>query len=117
MGENVKVMELYRGTNGAIGKNAYIDSDALDMRNVKVDGYFALQMISTGGTITVTVLVCSTKDGTFVAPTTAVTVLSSKAAGTYYESFTPPVAPFMKLRFTETDVAAVTAMDAWLNYQ
>lgn len=117
MGENVKTMELFRGANGAIVQNATLTSDALDMRNLKMDGYFSLHMISTGGTITVTVLVCSTKNGTFVAPTTAVTVLSAKAAGTYFESFDPPVAPFMKLLFTETDVAAVTAMDAWLNYQ
>ena len=117
MGETVKVMELFRGSGGAIGKNASIDSDALDMRSVNLDGYFSLHMISTGGTITVTVLVCSTKEGTFIAPTTPVTVLDTKAAGSYFESFSPPVAPFMKLRFTETDVAAVTAMDAWLIYQ
>ena len=117
MGENVKTMELFRGANGAIGQNVAINSDALDMRNVKMDGYFSLHMINTGGTVTVTVLVCSTKTGTFVAPDTAITVISAQSAGTGFASFSPPVAPFMKLRFTETNVAAVTAMDAWLNYQ
>jgi len=117
MGENVKTMELFRGAGGAIVQNSYIDSDALDMRNAKVDGYFSLHMINTGGTVTVTVLVCSTKSGTFVAPNTAVTVISAQAAGTGFEPFGPPPTPFMKLRFTETNVAAVTAMDAWLNYQ
>ena len=117
MGENVKTMELFRGAGGAITKNSYIDSDALDLRNVKVDGYFSLHMINTGGTVTVTVLVCSTENGTFVAPDTAVTVISAQAAGTGFATFGPPLTPFMKLRFTETNVAAVTAMDAWLNYQ
>lgn len=117
MGENVKTMELFRGANGAIVQNATLTSDALDMRNLRMDGYFSLHMINTGGTVTVTVLVCSTKTGTFVAPDTAITIISAQAAGTGFASFSPPVAPFMKILFTETDVAAVTAMDAWLNYQ
>ena len=117
MGENVKTMELYRGANGAITRNASVTSDPLDMRNLRLDGYFSIHMINTGGTVTVTVLVCSTKEGTFVAPDTGVTVISEGAAGTHFASFSPPLAPFMKIKFTEIDVAAVTAMDAWLNYQ
>ena len=117
MGENVKTMELFRGANGAIGQNAAINSDTLDMRHVRLDGYFSLHMINTGGTVTATVLVCSIKGGTFVPPDTPVTIISAQAAGTGFVSFSPPVAPFMKIRFTETNVAAVTAMDAWLNYQ
>jgi len=117
MGENVKVMELFRGVGGAIEKDKTLTSDALDMRYVRMDGYFSLHMINVGGTVTATVLVCSTKNGTFVAPDTAVTVISAQAAGTGFASFSPPVAPFMKILFTETDAAAVTTLEAWLNYQ
>jgi len=117
MGEKIKVVELFRGTKGAIVRAATITSHAIDLRNVKPDGNFALHMINTGGTVTATLLVCSTEKGTFIAPSTAVTILSAKAAGSHYASFTPPVAAFIKILFTETNVAAVTAMDAWLNYQ
>jgi len=117
MGEKIKVVELFRGTGGAIVRAATITSHAIDLRNVKPDGNFALHMINTGGTVTATLLVCSTPDGTFIAPSTAVTILATKAAGSHYASFTPPVAAFIKILFTETNVAAVTAMDAWLNYQ
>jgi hypothetical protein len=113
----VMTVELFRATGGAITKNGTLTSDAIDLRNVGVDGFFSLHMITTGGTVTVTLLVCSTADGTFVAPTTAVTIFSSKAAGTYFAAFNPPLAPFMKILFTELNVAAVTAMDAWLNIQ
>lgn len=117
MGEPIKTMELFRGAGGAIVKNETLTSDALDMTNLKMEGSFALHTIHLGGDITVTVLVCSTKKGTFVAPTTPVVVVSDFAAGTGYWAFTPPVAPYMKLLFTENDTAAVTSMDAWLNYQ
>ena len=117
MGENVKTMELFRGANGAIVQSNTLTSDALDMRNLKMDGYFSLHTIHVGGDITVTVLVCSTKAGTFVAPSTAVEIVADFAAGTGFWSFTPPVAPFIKLLFTENGTAAVTSMDAWLNHQ
>lgn len=117
MGENVKVYELFRATNGAIVQNGYIDSDPIELEKVKADGFFSLHMVSVGGTITVTVLVCSTKSGTYIAPTTPVVIFSAKAAGSYFDSFDPPPTPFMKIRFTETNVAAVTSLDAWCNVQ
>jgi hypothetical protein len=117
MGEKIKVVELFRGTGGAIVKNATVTSHAIDLRHVRPDGNFALHMINVGGTITATLLVCSTATGTFIAPSTAVTIFTTKAAGSHYASFTPPVAAFIKILFTETNVATVTSMDAWLNYQ
>lgn len=117
MGENVRTMELFRSTGGAIVQNATLTSDPLEMDKMKTDGCFSLHMISVGGTITVTVLVCSTKKGTYIAPTAPVTIFDAVAAGSYFAEFTPPLTPFMKLLFTETNVAAVTSMDAWLNYQ
>ncbi len=117
MENRIQVLHLFKGANGAITQDAAIKSEIIDLRNKSVNGFFSLHMISVGGTITVTIEVCSTKDGTFLAPTTAVTILDAKAAGSYFEAFSPPLAPFMKIVFTETDVAAVTDMNAWLNYQ
>lgn len=117
MGERILTQELFRATGGAIAKNLTLATDVIDLRGKNLEGTFALHTIHVGGDITVTVLVCSIPGGTFVAPTTPVVVCSDFAAGTGYWSFTPPIAPFMKLLFTENDTAAVTSMDAWLNYQ
>lgn len=117
MGQKVKVREIFSGTNGAITKNGDITSEAVDLRDIGVDGNFALHTIHAGGDITVTVLVCSTAAGTFVAPTTPVEICADFAAGTGYWAFSPPVTPFMKLKFAENNTAAVTSLDAWLNHQ
>jgi len=117
MRKKILVHELFRASNGAIDQNATLTSEAIDLRNVGIEGNFSLHMINTGGTVTATLLVCSTAKGTFVAPSTAITILNAKAAGTHFAAFTPPLTPFMKILFTETNVAAVTAMDAWLNIQ
>lgn len=117
MGELINTQELFRGTNGAIERNKTLLSDPIDLIGMRLNGYFALHTIHLGGDITVTVLVCSTKEGTYVAPTSAVEIVADFAAGSGYWSFEPPITPFMKLLFTENNTAAVTAMDAWLNYQ
>lgn len=117
MGERIRVYQLFKGVDGAIAQNNAIKSEVIDLRDKRLIGNFALHMISVGGTITVTIELCSTSGGTFIAPTTAVTILDTKAAGSYFEAFSPPTAAFMKIVFTETDVAAVTSMNAWLNFQ
>lgn len=113
---SVKTEQLFSGADGAIAQNNFIDSQAIDVREC-VNGFFSLHMIHVGGTVTATLLVCSTKDGTYVAPTTAVNIFNTKAAGTYADDFEPPLFPFFKIRFTETNVAAVTSLKAWINYQ
>ena len=117
MGENIRTQELFRATGGAITKNGDITSDVLDLTGLRLEGTFALHTVHVGGDLTITVLVCSTPTGTFVEPTTPVAIATDFAAGTGYWSFTPPVTPYMKIKFAENDTAAVTSMDAWLNYQ
>jgi hypothetical protein len=117
MGENIRTQELFRGTNGAITKNGNVLSDVIDLTGLRLEASFALHTIHVGGDITVTVRVCSTKTGTFMEVTTPVQIVADFAAGSGYWAFTPPVAPYMKLRFAENNTAAVTSMDAWLNYQ
>lgn len=118
MEKRIQVKHLFKGTDGAITKNAAIRSEIIDLRKKEISGYFSLHTIHVGGTLTITIEVCSTKDGTFVAPTTAITIgTAASAAGTYFVSFEPPLAPFMKIVFTETDTANCTSLNAWLNIQ
>jgi len=117
MGEHIRTQELFRGTGGLIASSGNLTSDVIDLTGMRLEGSFALHTIHVGGDITVTVLVCSTPGGTFLAPTSAVQIVADFAAGTGYWSFTPPVAPYMKLYFVENGTAEVTSMDAWLNYQ
>jgi len=117
MGERILVQDLFRATNGAVVKNSTLTTKEIDLTGKNLEGTFALHTIHVGGDITVTVLVCSTRKGTYVAPSTPVVIVADFAAGTGYWAFTPPIAPFMKLLFTENDTAAITSMDAWLVYQ
>lgn len=117
MEKRIHTLHLFKGVSGAIVQNKVIRSEIIDLRYKELTGNFALHMITIGGDVTVTVEVCSTKDGTFMAPTSAVTIFATKTAGSYYAAFTPPVAAFMKIVFTENNTSAVTSMNAWLNIQ
>ena len=117
MSKRIEVFHLFKGTDGAISQDSTLESEIIDLRHMNIEANFAHHMISVGGTITATLLVCSTKDGTFMAPTSAVTIHDGKAAGSYYEAFTPPVAPFMKILYTEDDSAPITSLNAWLTIQ
>lgn len=117
MGGRIHTIELYNGADGAIAQNNSITTDYIDLRDLGIKGYFSLHTIHVGGTINCQLWVCSQDIGTFVEPTTNIDILSAKAAGTYFVSFEPPLAPFIKLKFIETNVAAVTSLKAWLNIQ
>lgn len=117
MSERIRVYRLFHGTAAAFAQNTAIKSEIIDLRDKRLVGNFSLHILSVGGTITATIEVCSTKDGTFLPPTTPVTVFTAKAAGSHFEAFSPPTAAFMKVVFTETNVAAITSLNAWLNFQ
>ena len=117
MGEKIKSIELFNSTGGAITQNSYIDSDPIDLGNQDLDGFFSLYMKNTGGTVTATVLIAPTLGGTYTAPDTGVSIFTAAAAGVHFAEFDPPLCQFMKIRFTETNVAAVTAMDAKLFFK
>jgi hypothetical protein len=117
MEKRIHTLHLFKGASGAITINTAIKSEIIDLRNKEITGNFALHMITVGGNVTVTIEVCSTKAGTFLAPTTAVTILATKTQGSYYASFSPPTAAFMKIVFTENNTSAVTSLNAWLNMQ
>lgn len=117
MENRIHTLHLFKGVSGAITQNTSLKSEIIDLRKKELTGNFALHMITVGGDVTVTVQVCSTKDGTFMAPTSAVVIFATKTAGSYYAAFSPPTAAFMKIVFVENNTSAVTSMNAWLNMQ
>jgi len=117
MGKRIKIFHLFKGADGAMVQQGTKTSEIIDLRHMNIEANFAHHMINVGGSITATLLVCSTKDGTFMAPTSAVTIHDSKAAGSYYEAFSPPTAPFMKILYTEINAGAITSLNAWLTIQ
>ena len=117
MDKRIKVFHLFKGVDGAIDQDGTLESEIIDLRHKNIEANFSHHMIHVGGTISVTLLVCSTEDGTYMAPTTPVLIHDGKAAGSYYEAFSPPTAPFMKILFTEDDAAPITSLNAWLTIQ
>lgn len=117
MGKLLK-LELFKGADGAITQNASISSKVIELDSMEFKGSApkaTLYMKPTGGTVTATVTCSLTGGGTFTAPGTAVTLYSEGAAGVRIGANVDlPNMPFIKILFTETNVAAVTAMDAWL---
>lgn len=110
--------ELYKGTDGAIVQNNVITSHIIELNTAEFMGSApkaCLYMKNTGGTVTASIVGCPTYNGTFTAPDTAVNLIATAAAGTHISANVDlPNMPFIKVVFTETNVAAVTAMDAIL---
>jgi len=118
MGEPITTIRLFDGTQGAITKDGDLLSPIIDLRHRNLEASFSLHTIHAGGDITVTVQGCSTEGGTFMEFSTACTIVSDFAAGSGFWAISSfPVAPFIKLKFDENNTAAVTSLDAWLNYQ
>jgi hypothetical protein len=117
MENRIHTLHLFKGVDGAITQNTSLKSEIIDLRKKELTGSFALHMITLGGDVTVTVQVCSTKGGNFMAPTSAVTIFATKTQGSYYAAFSLPTAAFMRIVFTENNVSAVTSLNAWLNMQ
>lgn len=113
-------------TDVAINQNANKTSDAISLNLIKPDGFFALELVTVsagGGTIKAEVLTCSTETGTYTEPedkdgTAIDNIVEAHAAGQkYYGLPAFPVAPFIKIKFTENNVANVTSLQARLVIQ
>lgn len=118
-GRRIVTIEMFRSTGGAIAQNNAIYSDVIELDTLGFSSEelkAALHVITTGGTLTASVMVCSTKGGTYVEPDTNVDILTAVAPGTHVSANTAlPNFPFLKIKFLETNVGAMTAMDAWLH--
>jgi hypothetical protein len=106
-----------------IAANGNYTSGAIDLREIVQNGIFSLEYLITGdGTCKIEYFLCSTKGGTYVEPTTAQDIGSglTKTSGTSGRdviTFTPEMAPFMKLKVTETGEANSVVVTLKLNIQ
>jgi len=94
-------------------------SEVIDLLNDKTgNGVFSLEAIVSGdGTAKITYLVCSTRGGTYTTPAAASDIKTAQTAGTWFGSFPPVLAPYMKIKIEETGGAQPVTVSAWLNFQ
>ena len=101
----------------ALGTSGTVTSEAQDLREIAQDYKFSLEYIITGsGTVTIEYLVCSTKDGTYIDAGTDLLTAGTGASLISFTAGEPELAPFMKIKITETgtNTAGVTV---YLNIQ
>lgn len=91
--------------------------------NVSLASLFAVKVVLTGtGTAKVNYTVGLSSDDTFVTPdddgqTTAGLIADSLTVGTYYYSFIPALAPWIKISVTEIGKANAVVASVWLIYK
>ncbi len=112
----ISTINVFGGAE-SLAQSGDATSEAIDLREIANDYKFSLEYIITGSaTITINYLVCSTLDGTYID---AGTDLLTAGTGSSLISFTsgePELAPFMKIKVTETGTALGT-ITLYLNVQ
>jgi hypothetical protein len=106
----------------SVAANTNVSTQPVDLREVAKNGVFAIKYTVTGdGTVKFEYNVCEKDDGTFIEPSGASDIASSitKTSGTSgvdVVSFEPEIAPFMKIKVTETGTsnAAVVTLDLFI---
>lgn len=108
----ITAMQLWKAQ--AISQNESVTSPAIDLREIINNHKFSLHAIVAGaGNVDMSVLYCSTKDGTYIAESTL--IATAQAAGSIFKSFDPVLAPFIKVKVLEKNAGAITSLDLWLN--
>jgi len=101
-------------TAASMDASANQTSDAINMNHYKPERdkvTFQIHLAGTAGaTVTFTVLVGHTKSGTYNAVANETEIVADQALGDATYSFTPPIAPFIKIKAEETAGQAVSAM-------
>ena len=93
-------IEIYRFSSGTIAANGTYTSDAINLQNRT--GIFSIHY-TVGGTGTCKLEYLVSADGTtYVEPSTASDIATGKTAGNYADPFEPLLAPFIKIKATET---------------
>ena len=106
-----------------ITRNTAESSVAIDLREVAQDGIFSIEYYITGsGTLKIEYSLCSIKGGTYIEPTSGADIASgltssSGTSGRDIVTFNPELAPFLKIKVTETGTAADAVIDLKLNIQ
>ncbi|MBN1472614.1 MAG: hypothetical protein JW925_12600 [Syntrophaceae bacterium] len=96
----------------AIDADGNTTSGAIDLRDYKPIGNFAVQVKTTSaGAAVVKLEYLLSIDGvTYVTPTGADDIVTAHAVGSQYYDFAPETACFLKIKATETGSVAVTAL-------
>lgn len=101
-----------------LGEGANSSSPAIDLREVAQNGIFTLFYTLTGnGTCKFEFLLGQTVAGTFVTPSESDEIATGLTVGSDLISFSPLLAPFIKIKVTETGGADHVGVNAWLNMQ
>lgn len=106
-----------------ITKNTSVTSGAIPLTEIAQNGLFSLEYLITGdGTVTIEYLLCSTEHGTYVEPSTATNIATglTKSSGTSGHdiiTFNPEMAPWMKIKVTETVNSSDAVVTLTLNIQ
>lgn len=112
----VTTIKLFSSQN--IAASASATSGAVDLREIAQEGRFSIYATVTGsGTLKLEYLVAPEKDGTFIEPAGASDVATGLTAGNAAASFSPVLAPFLKIKATETGGAQGVTLSLWLNIQ
>ena len=119
----ITTFQLFTGTS--ISANGSLTSKAVDLRRIASNGLFSVYYAITGdGTAKIEYLLCSTETGTYLEPSTASDIGSSltKTSGPGSDgknviAFEPELAPFLKIKITETGTAQAITPNLWLNVQ
>jgi len=119
----ITTFKLFTGTS--IAASGSLTSEVVDLRRIANNGLFSAYFIITGdGTAKVEYLLCATENGTYIEPSTASDIASSQTKtsgpgsdGVVLVSFEPELAPFMKIKITETGTAQAITPNLWLNVQ
>ena len=103
----------------AVVKSTSSYSEVIDVKSLANSGNFSVEWTTVGtGTGKIEYLICSTIDGTFIEPSGASDIKASMAAGHDGIAFTPVLAPYMKLKISETAGSSnITAFTVYLNIQ
>jgi hypothetical protein len=112
----IQTSKIFNGQ--AILQAGNVESVVIDLREIVHANKFALSYTLAGaGTVKLEYLVAPTRDGIFLEPAAASDIVGSISAGSGNLSWTPIVAPFMKIKATENNAGAITSLDAWLHIQ
>ena len=119
MPKGMRPITTYDVFNGAQTVTAAtpITSQAIDLREVAQDGLFSIEYrnATSGGTLAITYTVCSTKSGTYFAPTGGGSIVSGLSTATGGLAFEPEMYPFIKIVLTATTQTCVATI--FLNVQ
>jgi hypothetical protein len=95
------------------------ETSAICLKDYTSNGMLSLQNTMTGtGTAKITFTQCSTLEGTYVLPEGGADIKTTQAgAGSWLGSFSADLAPFIKIKITETGGVAGIVCNTWLNVQ